>query len=70
MTFELIPDLFPLKDMDFNTHTQLTCSIAGIEMVSAKYSHGLLTIAADFTEDIEGVSCSVNITYDAELMVI
>lgn len=70
MAFVLSPDLFLLKNMDFNTRTQLVCSVDGIKMISAKYSEGVLTISADFSENIEGVGCSVNITYDPELMVI
>lgn len=54
--------------MDFNSQTQLICDVDGISMVSADYSSGKLTVKADFTEDIEAVSCSVNITYDPTLI--
>jgi hypothetical protein len=69
MVFSLVPDLFVLKNMDFNApNTQLICDVDGIEITSVDYSHGILTIKADFSEDIEGISCSVNITYDPSLI--
>jgi hypothetical protein len=69
LVFELVPNLIALNNMDFNApRTQLVCDVDGISMVSADYSNGLLTVTADFTEDIEGISCSLNITYDPSLV--
>ena len=67
MVFELTPDLFSLRLMDFNARTELVCGVDTVTMRRASYSKGVLTILADFTQDIESVPCSVNVTYDSEL---
>ena len=65
--FDLTPNLIILNQMDFKAATALTCGIVGYTLSDVEYKEGKLKLLVDFSEDLEGSSCTLNITYDQSI---
>ena len=53
--------------MDFKAATTLMCGVAGYTLFDVEYNAGKIKLMIDFTEDLEGTACTLNIAYDQSI---
>jgi hypothetical protein len=55
--------------MDFLNHTVLTCD-SEYQVTSAAYSSGVLELTVDYSKNMEGVACTLEIAYDSSVALV
>ena len=62
-TFQIYPLLFALNRIDFNSAVTFNCD-SSYSVSAITFTNGALSIAADYTEDMEEKNCNITVTYD------
>jgi hypothetical protein len=66
-SFYIYPPLFNIRRMTLSSCVALQCN-STYTITSLGYDRGTLSVTVDFSEDLEGRSCNLTVSYDANVI--